>query len=102
MNLKKALENSILGWLPKEPAQSRKRISTNPLPLNTKNASARNLCIRMLATFAVAFAIDYFLGLTQFYSIITSNEFQVGLQVVFMSMLAVWALIILRSRRRTM
>jgi hypothetical protein len=98
MELKEPLKK-LIGWFPQEPAQTRKQISTNQTHTSiAKNwLSSRNFRLScILASFAGAFAVDYFLGFLQSISIITSSMFQDAIVVVFVVMLGVWGWAILQ------
>ena len=98
MEMKDPLKK-LRGWFPQEPAQSRKQISKNQTHKSiTKNwLSSRNFCIScILASFAGAFAVDYFFGFLQSISIISSSMFQDAIVVVFVVMLGVWGWVILQ------
>jgi hypothetical protein len=99
VNSKKYLMNRLRGWFPEEPGQSRKQISTNQTHKSiAKNwLSSRNFRIScILASFAGAFAVDYFLGFLQSTAIITSSMFQDAIVVVFVVMLGFWGWAILQ------
>jgi hypothetical protein len=90
--------NRLRGWFPEETGQSRKQISKNQTQKHCENwLSSRNFRIScILASFAGAFAVDYFFGFLQSISIITSSMFQDAIVVVFVVMLGFWGWAILQ------